>query len=263
MFKNVSDTVTVLVSVFALLFSFGTTYFSSKRDKKQDIKNLRSDLRSILQRLASLPKENFELSQNYAANPQAIAALSSSIAQENALLARQAAEIARNLPAGKVSSTEHYCIALALQNCFNNEQAIEFLERGLKVADDFNDEIALLRVYGNLLFITGQYEAGRAKYLESLNVFAKYKGYNDYTQKSTHIWTELAWAASESGSGFGNLASQHIVSAGNYAQAMMPGQYTDQLKKQINQAQMQMNFGRPHSAAGNISPGVSAKSEIS
>jgi hypothetical protein len=253
MFKNSSDTLTVLVSVFALLFSFGTTYFASKRDKKQDIKNLRSDLRSILQRLASLPKENFELSQNFAANPQAIASLSSSIAQENALLARQAAEIARNLSADKVSSTEHYCIALALQNCFNNEQAMEFLERGLKVADDFNDEIALLRVYANLLFITGQFEAGRVKYQASMNLFAKYKGYNDYTQKSTHVWTELAWAASEAGSGFSNLASQHIANASNYVMAMMPGQYTDQLKRQVQQAQSQMNFGRPNPPAGIVS----------
>jgi tetratricopeptide (TPR) repeat protein len=251
MFKNLSDTVTVLVSVFALLFSFGTTYFSSKRDKAQDIKNLRSDLRSLLQRLASLPKENFELSQNYAANPQAIATLSSSIAQENALLARQAAEIARLLPANKVSSTEHYCIALALQNCFNNDQAVEFLERGLKVADDFNDEIALIRVYANMLFITGQIEAGRAKYTQSLNIFSKYKGYNDYTQRSTHVWTELAWAASEAGCGFKDLANQHIASAKSYVDTMMPGPYTDQLGKQINQAQAQMNPGAAGPATAN------------
>ncbi len=54
-YKNIA----VIVSIMALLFSFGTTYVSYNRTKTQDIQNSRSELRSLLQRIAVLPKENW------------------------------------------------------------------------------------------------------------------------------------------------------------------------------------------------------------
>lgn len=95
----------------SLLFSFGTTYVSYRHTEVQDIGNARQELRTILQRLSVLPKENVEAMKQYAADPGSAQLVSSFINQENSLLARNAAEIARKLPPEYVSSAEYYAIA--------------------------------------------------------------------------------------------------------------------------------------------------------
>ena len=103
-YKNVST----IISFAALAFSFGTTYVSYRRAETQDIQSMRQELRGILQRLAALPKENLDISKRYKEDPAAISLASGFINQENTLLSRQAAEIARKLPKDKVSATEYY-----------------------------------------------------------------------------------------------------------------------------------------------------------
>jgi tetratricopeptide (TPR) repeat protein len=169
--------------------------------------------------------------------------LSGFIAQENALLARQAAQIARKLPMNQVSATEYYAIGLALQNSYNIDGAIEFQQSAIKASNDFNDEIAALRMHADLLFLKGQPEAGRVEYQKALNIFSRYRNYNDFTQKSTHIFTELNWATSEANSGFMNLVNQHIASAENLVSALAPGPGTEQLRKEITQKKSMLNLG--------------------
>jgi hypothetical protein len=144
-----------LISLLALLFSFGTTYVSYNRTKLQDIHSLRSELRVMLQRLASLPKENFDITKKYTEDPSGIQLLSSFINQENTLIVRQAADIIKRLPSDQVSSTEYYSIAVAFQASYNFDEAINFLRLAIKSANDMNDEVGALRVYASTLFLTG------------------------------------------------------------------------------------------------------------
>ena len=235
--------VPTIVSLLALLFSFGTTWVSHNRSNAQDIQNARGELRTLLQRLAALPKDSFELTKKYSDDSVTAGMLSSYVNQENALLARQAAEIAQKLPGDKVSATERYAIAVALQNSYNIEGASTFLQQAIKTANNINDELAALRSYANLLFISGQFDAGRQEYEKALRVFSRYKGYNEYIQKSSHIWTELAWAVSEANSGLLDLAYRHLENADALAASLMPGPATDQLRKQISQSRAMFEVG--------------------
>ncbi|MCA1629510.1 MAG: hypothetical protein LC785_06080 [Acidobacteria bacterium] len=239
-YKNISTT----LSILALLFSFGTTYVSYKRTEAQDIQSARVELRGLLQRLSYLPRDNFETSKKYLNDPGAMGTIGGLINQENALLSRQAAELARKLPKNYVSATEYYSIAQALQAAYNVEGAKEFLGYALESAKDFNDKIAALRSNANLMFITGKPEAGRVEYQKALNIFSGYGEYDDYTKKSTHIWTELSWAYSEANAGFKDLANQHIDSAQSYLSGLQPSPGADQLMGQINQAKAQLNSTR-------------------
>jgi tetratricopeptide (TPR) repeat protein len=236
-YKNMST----LISVTALIFSFATSYVSYVRTNAQDIQNDRTELRNLLQRLAALPKDNYELNKKYADDPVAVGFLSGYINQENMMLARQAAEVARKLPTDKVSATEYFAIGLALQNAYNVSGAMEFMKKAILVSNDFNDEIAALRTYANLLFLNGQYQAGRDEYAKSLNIFSRYNGYNDYTKKVTHIMTELAWAVSEANAGFMDQAKGHIQGAENYLYSMPPGPGRQQFSTQIAQAKSMFN----------------------
>jgi tetratricopeptide (TPR) repeat protein len=227
--------VSTLIAILALLFSFGTTYISDRRTSALDIENSRAELRALLQRMDALPKENFELAQKYPGNQAAQNTMSAYINQENAFLSRQAAEIAKKLPKGRVSATEYFAIALALEQSYNFDSSREFFQLALESATDFNDEIGALRADAELLFITGKPEAGRVQFQKALDIFSKYPNYNNFTQNSTHIWTEIAWSSSERNLGFIDLCTQHIANAERLLAALSPSPETGRLKNLIEQ----------------------------
>jgi hypothetical protein len=149
------ENASTLIAIIALLFSFGTTFVSYRRTQSQDVQSARVELRSLLQRLTALPKENVEMMKKYESDPQTIGTIGSFINQENALLGRQAAEIIRRLPPTYVSATEYYAVASALQGAYNVDAAKEFFSKAIDLATDMNDRVAGLRSRANLLFVTG------------------------------------------------------------------------------------------------------------
>lgn len=234
-YKNMST----VLSIVALLFSFGTTFVSYKRTESQDVQNARVELRGLLQRLAFLPRENIEITKRYEKNdPSAVATIGGFINQENALLARQAAEIAKQLPEGYVSATEYYSIGVALQNAYNIAAAKDLFTKAIEVSTDLSDRVGALRMRANLLYVMGQPDSGRVDYQKALSVFSDFgqTSYNDYTKRSTHIGTELGWAYSEANIGSKDVALQHVTNAENHLAGLMPGPGVDQLRSQIVQA---------------------------
>ncbi len=231
-YKNIS----VLISLIALLFSFGTTFVSYTRTQSQDIQNDRVELRGLLQRLASIPRENVEIVKKYQDDPATVATIGGFLNQENTLPARQAAELANRIPPEYVSATEYYAIALAMQNAYNVQGAMELFTKAIDTSQDFNDRIGALRTRANLLFMTGQPEAWRVDYRRALNVFSDFGNiYHDYTKESTHIWTELSWAISEASIDLKDIALQHVMSAESRLSRLPSSPGADQLRGQINQ----------------------------
>ena len=255
--KNAST----ILSVSALLFSFGTTYVSNRRIAAQDIQTNHQQLRTILQRLAALPKENVELGKKYADDPASLATVGGFINQENTLLVRYAADLAKKLPAEMVSSVEYYAIALALQGAYDIRGAKEFMSLAVKTASDFNTEIGALRSAAHLEFISGNPAAGRAQYVNALNIFSKYAGYDPFTVGDTNIRTELSWAYSEAGVDRSKVI-QHIDNADRIARSLSEGPGTESLKRSI--AQTRATFDRSGiGSAGMNQSGISAISPTS
>ena len=242
-FKNVST----LLSIIALLFSFGTTFVSYRRTENQDVEGTRQELRGLLQRLAALPKENVDIRIKYANDPGSMNIVGGLINQENELLARQAAELTNKLPVNLVSSTEYYAIALALQNSYDLSGAESFLKKSAdkaKVLKDFNTEIAAIRTTANLQFMRGRPESGRVGYQTALNIFSEYPGYDPFTKSSTNIATELAWAYSEANIGSHSLAKQHLDNATTLLNTLPNGPGTAVLAAQVKQATLQLDSSR-------------------
>ncbi|OUC07590.1 hypothetical protein RY27_13995, partial [Litorilinea aerophila] len=146
----------------ALLFSFGTTGVSYYMTAQQAIQNNRAELRTFLQRLSALPRENAEL----AAYPDRLIAaqLSSMINAEATLLASQAVEVMNRLPASYVSANEYNLVAGILFSTGEFELAGQLLERALTITNSPNEERATLRAYGKLPFASGNAEKGREMY---------------------------------------------------------------------------------------------------
>jgi hypothetical protein len=56
----------ILIAALALLFSFGTTYYSAEQTRKADIHNAKVELRELIQQLTELPQRNVNLNSKYA-----------------------------------------------------------------------------------------------------------------------------------------------------------------------------------------------------
>jgi hypothetical protein len=234
------DAATIL-SVMALVFSFGTTWVSNRKAEAQDIENQRSELRSLLQRMAELPKENLDATEKYRSNPGAFSTVASLINQENTFLSGQAAEIAKRLPPGKISAVEYYAIAIALGNAYNIEGEKKFLALSIASATDFNTEIAAIRTNAYVLFLTGRPDAGRVEFQKALAIFDKYGEFDEYTRKSTGIKTELSWAFSEYLVRAGNpLIEQHLKNAQDIMEELPPSPGREQMDAEIRQARSQL-----------------------
>ena len=238
-YKNVST----LLSMLALVFSFGTTFVSYQRTTTQDIQNSRAELRRLIQRMAALPKEHVETYVKYGSDPGARTTISGYINQENTLLARTAAELAENLPAKSVSATEFYAIALALQAAYDLTAAGRFLQHAIDAAPDFNIEISCLRSIAYLKFLQGHKEEGRVEYQRALGIFSKYPQYDAFTQVSTNVQTELSWAFSEAAGNESRLAMQHVENAERMTTPLPPSPGLDGVKSQIAHARAQFSSG--------------------
>jgi hypothetical protein len=137
-----------IISVAAFLFSFGTTLFSYKRANEQDIHNLKSELRGLLQRLVALPKENMEIYRKYGTDPSKVVLLAGYVNQENLLISKQASEIIKRLPNNEVSATDQYSVAMAFAASRNYSQAMTEMKNALAIASAasvLDDEVAALK----------------------------------------------------------------------------------------------------------------------
>ncbi len=171
--------------------------------------------------------------------------VSSFINQENSLLARQPAELARQLPEGTVSGAEYYSVAVALQNAYDLAAASEFLNYAISTAKDFDIEIAAIRTSANLQLVQGHPESGRVEYQRALDIFSKYPGYDPYTRASTNVWTELAWSVAEANSGHIPLARQHVENAEALVNGLPRSPGADMLRAQVSQTKNNFASGIP------------------
>ena len=229
------------ISLIALLVSSGTTFVTYIRTYKQDIQENRRELRTLLERLIAIPREKIEFTKRYAGDRDALFAFDQICNQENTLLSRQAAEVARRLKSKYVSATEYLSIGFALQRAYNLQGAKEFLELASASAADFNDKIAAVRTLAYVYFLMGKPEDGRAKYREAVQIFSEYQGYDQYTQFTTNIQTELNWSNAEASVNYRPAAIEHLDRAEELVNSMPAGFDNDGWRAQVAQARRQFD----------------------
>jgi len=237
----------VVLSLVALMFSFGTTFVSYKRANDQEVLSTKQELRGLLQRLAALPKDNLEATKKYSDDPLSFALVSGYINNETSLLARQSAAIARKLPRGTVSPAEYHSIGMALVGVYDLGSAKEFYELALSSAQDlkdFNTEIGAQRGIASLYFMTGAPEKGRAEFEKASTIFDRYPGYDQNTKAYTQVPTELTWAQAEKYMGSSSLAGNHLDNAEKYTNELSASPIKDTLVQQVAQVKLQILEGK-------------------
>lgn len=223
-----------IIAMIALLFSFGTTFFSYNRMNEQDIHNTKNELNSILEKLSSLPKENYELMNRYKYNPIATSKLSGYIMQENIILANQAYDIIKKLPENIITGTEYYAVADAFVCIPDYDKAISLYKKAIFKINDITTEIAIHRSYANVLYQNGKIEEGRTEYDLANATFIIYNNYSFTFKTICYIQTEICWASSEISIGNKIEALRHISKANQYLK-QLPNDMRSNYEKQIIQ----------------------------
>jgi tetratricopeptide (TPR) repeat protein len=249
-YKNMST----IIAATAFLFSFGTTILSYKRNYDQDVQSQRSQLIGILQRIASLPKENLEEYNKYRSDAISYNMLSGFINQENQILSKQAEDIIKRLPKEELSATDYNLVGGALVNSRNFDAAVKNFESALDVAVGLDDEVGALRNLANLQMVTGHTGDARANYQRALDIFAKYPGYDEFTKNSTTVYTELAWAWSEAAARNLDLATQHLTKADQIVAPLPAGSAKEGLMLQVAQARSTLLSTPPAATNGSPTP---------
>lgn len=201
----------LIISLLALLFSFGTTIVSFHRAYQEDIRQARTELRGILQRLTALPKENFELYRKYKDDPEG-QSLTGSFTEESVLLTRQATDIVERFP-DYLSANEYYSVAYALAKAGATEMLSIYLDRALGQGADPYTRPAILRLYGTYLLNIGRVADGRKMFEQALQMWRDYPDANEQFKRTTDAYTEMTWASAEASINNIEDAKSHVRKA--------------------------------------------------
>jgi hypothetical protein len=187
-----------IVAVLALTFSLFTTHLSYDRDRRLDQQANRAELRSLIQRLTALPRENFELLQKYKDDAAAAGQFSGFITSESVVLTNQALDIMQRIP-DLVSASETLAVAGALVTSGRIADARRLTQRAAQ--DARASALEIIAAYRNLgwhAFANGQVEEGRRQFQSALDAFS---GRADQASPQfinyTHTFTEMYWAQQE------------------------------------------------------------------
>ncbi|MEM9508339.1 MAG: hypothetical protein AAGA16_11755, partial [Cyanobacteria bacterium P01_E01_bin.35] len=225
-------TPSTIISLLALLFSFGTTGVSYYESTQAEIREKRIELRGLLQRIANLPKENVELTDKYKNSPELLS-IRSLINQEYNLLTTQSAEITNDITS-YLSANEFYSVASALMQSASLSEVDKFLQLGIKKANNNPAELApLLRTHGTFLIGTGEISEGRKSFEKALQVWNGYNEQNPYFKTSEDIYTHLSWASIERHINNVEESKVHIRKAYDLSKRLTPGPNTDSIIEQI------------------------------
>lgn len=215
-YMQVPVVVSLLVSAAALFFSFWTDSKSEDRLENQKRHEARVELRGVIQRLQTLPREDIEIIRKYASEPTVQSNARAFLNTETQVLARQAEELIEELE-GDVTATDYYAVVGAFASSGQPTADLEkLIAGGLAVAKDAWSAATLYRYLAQARFSAGDPVNGRAAYAQAFNVFKRFPEKNRNVVIGLQATTQQLWAAAELGVGECDAAWGHITYAQGY-----------------------------------------------
>lgn len=197
--------VSSIVAVLALLFSFGTTMVSFSKAKDQEYIAARIELRSVMERLADIPRRHIEIFEKYNKDStDLVTQLAVQLNTENLSLSNQAYAIIERIEGmkvgkGKILDIEYIAIANALSYSLQQEKARKLLEEGYRRSRDASTAAASLRSLATIALFFDDKDKARNYMKKARNIYDenKYKNDPDLNKKWINATTEIQWANME------------------------------------------------------------------
>ncbi len=211
-----------LIAILALVFSFGTTFVSYTRTKEMDRHAALVELRSLMQRIVAIPRESFELTNEYEGRPIEASQMAGFINNENLILTQQAVAILNQIP-DLVSGADYYAIGQGFLSSGENDAAIDLFEHAAQRATTATTAVAAYRSLGAAGFIDGQFETGRIAWREAMDIFTtRFADAPISVQHYTHAFTMMRWAQYEAAAGECDAATELIRGARRHSNTFAP-----------------------------------------
>jgi tetratricopeptide (TPR) repeat protein len=230
--NTLTAVLSTIAGLLAFLLSFTTTFFQYQQNQQQNIHDARTELRGLILRLSALPRENIVYQQTVT-DTLAFSQISSLNQAENAVLAKQAAEIMATIP-DHVTASEYLLVSNAMLNSSLPDQALELLGRAALVVRDANDGVAVLRSQGRINMLLGNVEAGREAFRRALAIFDTFPTTSALYRDTTNAQTELNWAETEFSQGNCAEAKAHFQKAEALARSLTNQSVPNQILRQID-----------------------------
>ena len=231
----------IIISILALIFSFGTTGVSYYKSYEEGVRANRREARGLIQRVTKLPIENFELMERNKGSAFG-ESLSGMINQENILLASQAVELIKRHP-DSFSSTEYFAVAHALSQSNIKDNVPYLFENAFKKAKNYNDYNTSTRAYAWYHFTQGDYLEGRKMYQMALDVWKKYPEKNPFVVNSFDLVTLMYWSNAELSINNLSEATNLIRRANDSLTKLPPCPITKSLGRQIADVERRIEQG--------------------
>lgn len=187
---------TVVIAVLAFMFSLATTVFSYLQSQQGRYHDLRVELRSLIQRQIDIQEELLRIPSTY--DDLAVQnALRGYAANDQELITRQAYELILALPQNQVTATEYLAISTGFSDMGLLDEARLLAEDAVKVSHDGKALSVSRQRYAEVLFKSGDFDAGREQYQLAMDAFQKYASIPLSEQQYAQLYTELSWIFSE------------------------------------------------------------------
>jgi tetratricopeptide (TPR) repeat protein len=194
------DGATVVAAV-ALGVSLVSSLISMWHTRSQDMQSAHLDLRAVLQRLLTVPRDGQEMKAKYKDDPLAYQIAYSTLQQELNVLASQGAKAVRLLGPERVSSPEYLTIGRAQMDAGDYETYKKFIGQACDRAITPRDRVFASCEKANFLFQEGHAPEGRKEFegaLACLQYYPPFTPGSEVKQSITDRYQfELQWARCE------------------------------------------------------------------
>jgi len=208
--------VTTIIAIGALLFSFGTTIVAYYRTSTQDLLASRTELRSLLSELSTIPEQHFQMQKNYQDEPQISSELSAQFNTRNLRLSKQAAAVIERIEKslfgkGTVLSVEYIAVAAGLGTSFQHEEAMKHHKIAASRDNDPTTAAGTLRSIAGMELINANADGARKFMQKARQIFSdsRFRSVDQLTMDATNATTEVQWSFLELQLGECNLAQEH------------------------------------------------------
>lgn len=190
------ENILIMLPLIVFLFSISTFIFKEIDCRNTEILNAYNDFENILQRMISLPKESFELTQKYHNELAALNELHTINELENALLLNQAGHLLNKIPHGFITSYEYIVVGTFY---YYNQQYVESIDMFDK-AISYRKPIQIIvraMLMKSLALVNINYTKGNKYFNQTLKYIEKEGRLNNLSDRqmnSIYANCEMKWA---------------------------------------------------------------------
>jgi hypothetical protein len=213
----------VLISLAAFIFSLATTAVSWYRAAQQDVHDSRTELRSFVQRLSTIPKDIAE-TEAKSDDPVKAARIGAFLGAEAAVITAQALDVMRRIPS-HVTLIEYIAVATSLAQQGNFTEADRVVNLALAAKrdpDDLFTNVALRRMAGMIAFARKRIDVGRKQFAEAVEIGSTLAA-DEVSARLTEVRTRVNWATAEMSQRNFTESSAQLEQARKAAEALPAG----------------------------------------